>query len=57
MVDRWAGDSLTRKPNLGPFAVSWPRQLDELLLCTVITIADRFDRGHFGEALLVYCCF
>ena len=26
VIDRWAGDSLTRRPK-GPFAVSWPRQL------------------------------
>ena len=26
MVDRWAGDSLTRRPK-DLFAVSWPRQL------------------------------
>ena len=28
VVDKWAGGSLTRRPK-GPFAVSWPRQLDE----------------------------
>ena len=28
VVDRWAGDSLTRRPK-GPFALSWSRQLGE----------------------------
>ena len=35
MVDRWADDSLTRRLR-GPFAVSWPRQLVNKDVITIL---------------------
>ena len=37
VVDMWAGGSLTRRSK-GTFAVSWPRQLGEYIVITIVQL-------------------